>query len=248
MIKNTPRSDSFKKTLGELSHHVGPPLKIGQGPLQWGSGTYVILLYTYNRITRRENSSSCSPTVIICSIWLISFSTVLHLSLFNIFLALLFPSWISGSALRHGLTVGSPSPWNSSMQLFLGRGQVAAPLLTTTFSKWTLRKRFQNSNQECGSSRIYFASASSSYKVSRFQVCFCFQLLSSKCFRFHKNVTASIASTFLPHVLWKMLPLPVPQKVKSFRICFRFQLLSSKCFHFRKNLTTSTSLIQIYII
>jgi len=29
------------------------------------------------------------------------------------------------------------------------------------------------------------------YKVSRFRVCFRFQLLSSKCFRLHKNFTAS---------------------------------------------------------
>jgi len=29
------------------------------------------------------------------------------------------------------------------------------------------------------------------HKVSRFWVCFCFQFLSSKCFRFHKNLTAS---------------------------------------------------------
>jgi len=36
------------------------------------------------------------------------------------------------------------------------------------------------------------------YKVSRFQVCLRFQFLSSKCFRFHKNLTAS---TSLPHVL-----------------------------------------------
>jgi len=39
-----------------------------------------------------------------------------------------------------------------------------------------------------------------SYKVSRFRVCDRFQLLSSKCFPFHKNLTAS-AFTSLPHVL-----------------------------------------------
>jgi len=38
------------------------------------------------------------------------------------------------------------------------------------------------------------------YKVSRFRICFRFQLLSSKCFRFRKNLTAS-AFTSLPHVL-----------------------------------------------
>jgi len=68
-----------------------------------------------------------------------------------------------------------------------------------------------------------------SYKVSRFRVCFRFKLLSSKCIRFHKNLTAS---TSLPHVLWKMLWLLTHQKVKCFRVCFRFQLLSSKCFRF----------------
>jgi len=67
------------------------------------------------------------------------------------------------------------------------------------------------------------------YKVSRFRVCFRFQLLTSKCFRFHKNLTAS-ASTSLPHVLWKMHPIPAPQNVKCFRV--HFQLLSSKCFRF----------------
>jgi len=78
------------------------------------------------------------------------------------------------------------------------------------------------------------------YKVSRFWVCFHFQFLSSKCFSFHKNLTAS---TSLLHVLWKMLPLSASQKVKLFRVCFHFQLLSSKCFRFHKNLTTSTSLV-----
>jgi len=52
------------------------------------------------------------------------------------------------------------------------------------------------------------------YKVSRFRVCF----------RFHRNLATS---TFLPHVLWKILLLPVSQKVKCFRVCFRFQLLQS---------------------
>jgi len=72
-------------------------------------------------------------------------------------------------------------------------------------------------------------------QVSRFPVCFRFQLLSSKCFRFHKNLTASAS---LPHVLWKMLP--APQKVKCFRVCFCFQFLSSKCIRFHKNLTSSS--------
>jgi len=76
------------------------------------------------------------------------------------------------------------------------------------------------------------------YKVSCFRVCFCFQILSSKCFCFHKNLTTS-ASTSLPYVLWKMLQ--APQKVKCFWVCFHFQLLSSKCFHFQKNLNTSTA-------
>jgi len=89
-------------------------------------------------------------------------------------------------------------------------------------------------------------------KVSRFRVCFLFQLLSSKCFRFHKNLTASTvsASISLLHVLWKMLPLPAPQKVKCFRNRFRFQLLSSKCFRFHKKFTASayTSLIQTVLL
>jgi len=37
------------------------------------------------------------------------------------------------------------------------------------------------------------------YKVNRFRVCFSFQLLSSNCFRFHKNLTTSTASSF--HIL-----------------------------------------------
>jgi len=44
----------------------------------------------------------------------------------------------------------------------------------------------------------FFASASSSYKVSRFRVCFRFQLLSSKCFRFHKKLTASSFRFHIP--------------------------------------------------
>jgi len=76
------------------------------------------------------------------------------------------------------------------------------------------------------------------YKVSRFRVCFLFKPLFSKCFRFHKNLTASTASASLPHVLWKTLPLPSPQKIK----CFRFQLFSSKCFRFYTNLTASASI------
>jgi len=36
---------------------------------------------------------------------------------------------------------------------------------------------------------------SAPYKVSRFRVCFRFQLLSSKRFRFHKNLTASASGT-----------------------------------------------------
>jgi len=54
--------------------------------------------------------------------------------------------------------------------------------------------------------------------------------------RFHKNL---IASTSLPHDLWKKLPLPASQNIKCIRVCFRFQLLSSKCFRFPKNLTAS---------
>jgi len=81
------------------------------------------------------------------------------------------------------------------------------------------------------------------YKVSRFRVCFRFQLLSSKCFCFHKNLTAS---TSQPNVLWKALP--TSQKVKCFRVCFRFQFLSSKCFRFHKNLTASASLVQNYLL
>jgi len=68
---------------------------------------------------------------------------------------------------------------------------------------------------------------------------FLLPLLSTKCFRFHKNLTAS--ASLSSHVLWKMLPLPAAQKVKCFRLCF--QLLSSKCFHFHKNLTASASLV-----
>jgi len=86
---------------------------------------------------------------------------------------------------------------------------------------------------------------SAPYKVTCFRVCVRFQLLSSKCFRFHKNSTASSASTSLHHVLWKMLSLPDPQKFKCFRVCFRFQLLSSKCFRLHENLTASTSLLRM---
>jgi len=46
----------------------------------------------------------------------------------------------------------------------------------------------------CGSSRIFLLPLPAPYKVSRFRVCFRFQLLSSKCFRFHKNLTAFTAS------------------------------------------------------
>jgi len=46
------------------------------------------------------------------------------------------------------------------------------------------------------------------YKVSRFQVCFHFQFLSAKCFRFHKKLTA------LPHL-----------SLMFYEKCFRFRLL-----------------------
>jgi len=46
-----------------------------------------------------------------------------------------------------------------------------------------------------------------SYKISRFRVCFRFQLLFSKCFRFHKNLTASTSSFcfrfHIPAYYWK---------------------------------------------
>jgi len=54
---------------------------------------------------------------------------------------------------------------------------------------------------------------SAPYKVSLFRVCFRFQLLSSKCFRFHKKLTASTASVSLFMFYEKTLPLPAPQKV-----------------------------------
>jgi len=81
-------------------------------------------------------------------------------------------------------------------------------------------------HQECGSSRIFLLPLPALYKVSRFRVCFRFQLLSSKCLRFHKNLTAS---TSLTH-----------------EKCFRFRLLkksnaSEVCFLFHKNLTASTA-------
>jgi len=94
--------------------------------------------------------------------------------------------------------------------------------------------------KDVGAVEYFLLTLPAPYKVSRFRVCFRFQILSSKCFRFHKNLTAS-ASTSLPHVLWKMLPLLAPQKVKCFRVRFRFQRLSSKCFRFYKNLTASTA-------
>jgi len=82
------------------------------------------------------------------------------------------------------------------------------------------------------------------YKVSRFRVCFPFQLFSSKCSYFHKNLTASTASSFHFHIaaayflknastsgssksqmLPNLLPLsasfyklfPLPQKFNRFR-------------------------------
>jgi len=55
-------------------------------------------------------------------------------------------------------------------------------------------------DQRCGSSRIFFASASSPdpHIVGRFQVYFLFQLLSLTCFRFHKNLTASSFRFHIP--------------------------------------------------
>jgi len=84
------------------------------------------------------------------------------------------------------------------------------------------------------------------YKVSRFRVYFRFQLLSLKCFRFHKNLTTSniSSSSFRFHIPKNTPTFGSSKKVKCFRVRFRFQLLSSKCF--RKNLTASASTSLIY--
>jgi len=100
-------------------------------------------------------------------------------------------------------------------------------------------------NQGYGSSRIFLLPLPAPYKVSRFLVCFHFQLLSSECFRSHKNLTASRfrfhihASCFMKNasasgssksqMLPSLLPtsffkvLPLPQKFNRFHR-FRFQL------------------------
>jgi len=78
------------------------------------------------------------------------------------------------------------------------------------------------------------------YKVSRFEVCFRFQILSSKCFRFHTNLTAfsfrfhipnpcfmknvSASSSSKSQMLPSSLPasffkvLPLPQKFNRFQL------------------------------
>ena len=48
---------------------------------------------------------------------------------------------------------------------------------------------------------------SAPFQHFRFRVCFRFQPLSSKCFRFHKKVTASTASSFRFHILDLCPPL-----------------------------------------
>jgi len=53
------------------------------------------------------------------------------------------------------------------------------------------------------------------YKVSRFRICFHLQFLSSKCFRFHKNLTAS-ASTSLPMFYEKCFRFGSSKNVKCF--------------------------------
>jgi len=66
------------------------------------------------------------------------------------------------------------------------------------------------------------------YKLSRFRVCFRFQLLSSKCFRFYKNLNASIFQIHAPCCIKnvsasgssksQMLPSSLPASSKCFRI------------------------------
>jgi len=73
---------------------------------------------------------------------------------------------------------------------------------------------FVSFNQRCGSSRIFFASASSS-----------------------SSSVMLPSSLPLPHSWDFMLPLPAPDKVGRFRVRFRFQLILYKRFHFLQNFT-----------
>jgi len=84
------------------------------------------------------------------------------------------------------------------------------------------------------------------YKVSRFRVCFRFQLLSSKCFCLHKNLTASTASAFLPHVLRKMLPLPTPQKSNASEFVSASSFFLKSASAYTKNLTASRFRIPVF--
>jgi len=94
--------------------------------------------------------------------------------------------------------------------------------------------------QGCGNSRIFLLPPPAPHKVSRFRVCFRFYLLSSKCFRFHKNITAFHRLSFRFHIsgpyCMKNASTSGSSKIQMLPLCFRFQLLSSKCFRFHKNL------------
>jgi len=99
--------------------------------------------------------------------------------------------------------------------------------------------------QECGSNRIYSASASSFVKVNRFRVCFCFQLLSSKCFRFQKNLTAS---TSLPHVWWKYASASGSSKSQMLPSLFPIPVSFFKVLPLPQNLTASASTSLVWNI
>jgi len=103
-------------------------------------------------------------------------------------------------------------------------------------------------SQGCGSSKIFLLPFPALYKVSRFRVCFRFQLFSSKCFRFqlpqkfnrfhirapcfmkNTSISGSSKSQMLPSSLplpasfFKVLLLPLPQKFNRFQHRFNFQL------------------------
>ena len=121
----------------------------------------------------------------------------------------IYSSWLPAISLRLKKTSNKNYVWTSFFPSL-------SCLVVTSYYKNSILSKLK---QGCGSSQIFNASASSlswSFmlpsslllphlwnfllplpapdKSSRFRVRFCFQSFSSKCFRFHKNLTASTAS------------------------------------------------------
>jgi len=101
--------------------------------------------------------------------------------------------------------------------------------------------------QGCGSSKIFLLLLPTPYKVSYFRVCFCFQLLFSKCFCFHKNLTTSSSRFYIPAPCFmKNDSTSGSSKSQMFPSLLPIPASFFKVFPLPQNLTASTTLVDYH--